>query len=62
MKQKRSLVLVITLVVGLAGCVGGTGDVNGGDGSDGSGSGDVTLVDNRTAVLANAGGYTTPGR
>jgi hypothetical protein len=50
---------VITLVVGLAGCVGGTGDVNGGDGSDGSGSGDVTLVDNRTAVLANAGGYTT---
>jgi hypothetical protein len=59
MKQKLSLVLVITLVVGLAGCVGGTGDVNGGDGSDGSGSGDVTLVDNRTAVLANAGGYTT---
>ena len=61
MKRNVSLTILVTITVLLAGCVGGTGDLDAEDGSDsldGSGSGDVTLVDDRAAVLADAGGYT----
>lgn len=53
MKQKHFTIILVTFLVALAGCAGGAGDVDAGDGS-----GDVMLVDDRAAALADAGGYT----
>jgi len=58
--QRRFFVLVIVgLLVVLAGCVGGSGTSNTGGEPDNSATGDVTLVENRTAALLDAGGYTS---
>lgn len=61
MKGRLLPTVLIVLVVLLAGCAGGDGDVAAGDepgGSDDTG-GDVTLVENRTAALMDAGSYTS---
>jgi hypothetical protein len=56
--QVVSTVFVVLLVL-LAGCVGGNGTSDTGTGPGDSTNGDVTLVENRTAVLLDAGGYTS---
>ncbi|MEF8785199.1 MAG: hypothetical protein V5A45_04640 [Haloarculaceae archaeon] len=56
--QFVSTVFVVLLVM-LAGCVGGNGTSETGTGPDGSPDGDVTIVENRTAALLDAGGYTS---
>lgn len=63
--QRRLLPLVLVVVIVLlAGCAGDSGDgsdVAAGETPDGTAAaaGDVTLVENRTAALMDAGSYTT---
>lgn len=68
MVQRIGVTVLVSLLVVLAGCsgVGGgdpaegttTGPAAGGDGTTVGGEGDVSLVENRTAALMEAGSYT----
>lgn len=58
--QPRFFVLVVVgLLLVLAGCVGGSSTTNTGGEPNTSGTEDVTLIENRTAALLDAGGYTS---
>lgn len=69
MVRRIGVTVLVSLLVVLAGCSGGsggdpadgtmTGAVAGGDGTTAGGESDVSLVENRTAALMDAGSYTS---
>jgi|AntDeeMetagen285_2_1112576.scaffolds.fasta_scaffold03797_3 uncharacterized membrane protein len=59
MKQKFGLTIFVVALVILAGCVGGTGSTDPADEPDDGTNGEVTIVNNRTATVLDAGGYTS---
>lgn len=59
MKRRFGLTIFVVALVLLAGCVGGTGSTDPADEPDDGTDGEVMIVDNRTATVLDAGGYTS---